>query len=169
MTGALWSRMDAIERFAADVAHEIKNPLSSLRSAVETVARLDDPAQRKKLVAIIQDGVQRLDRLITDISDASRLDAELLRAKMAPVSLRGLLETLVEVYRTAREATPAGKNVTFTLSLPGLEDRAGDSSDPLMVPPGTGRPAGSGGSQSAGQCYLVQPLRGDYYPGCGAA
>src|SRR3546814_12238704 len=79
MTEALWRRMDAIEHFAADVAHEIKNPLTSLRSAVETVARIEDPAQQKKLMTIILDDVQRLDRLISDISDASRLDAELSR------------------------------------------------------------------------------------------
>ena len=77
MTDALWQRMSAIESFAADVAHEIKNPLSSLRSAVETAARIDDPANQRRLMAIILDDVERLDRLITDISDASRLDAEL--------------------------------------------------------------------------------------------
>src|SRR5712691_10085190 len=70
MTDALWQRMSAIESFAADVAHEIKNPLSSLRSAVETVARIDDPDKERRLMAVIQDDVERLDRLITDISDA---------------------------------------------------------------------------------------------------
>ena len=79
MTEALWKRMDEIERFAADVAHEIKNPLTSLRSAVETVARINDPEQQKQLISIIIDDVHRLDRLISDISDASRLDAELSR------------------------------------------------------------------------------------------
>ena len=74
MTEALWTRMDAIESFAADVAHEIKNPLTSLRSAVETAARLKDPEQQRKLMAIIEEDVIRLDRLISDISDASRLD-----------------------------------------------------------------------------------------------
>ena len=73
MTEALWDRMDAIERFAADVAHEIKNPLTSLRSAVETAARINDPAQQSQLMSIIQDDIKRLDRLISDISDASRL------------------------------------------------------------------------------------------------
>ena len=72
MTEALWQRMDAIEKFAADVSHEIKNPLTSLRSAVETVARISDIEKQKKLMAIILDDVQRLDRLISDISDASR-------------------------------------------------------------------------------------------------
>ena len=76
---ALWQRMDAIERFAADVAHEIKNPLSSIRSAIETLRRIEDPARQKQLLAIIGQDVMRLDRLITDVSDASRLDAELSR------------------------------------------------------------------------------------------
>jgi two-component system sensor histidine kinase ChvG len=99
MTEALWQRMDAIEKFAADVSHEIKNPLTSLRSAVETVARIDDSEKQKQLMAIILDDVQRLDRLITDISDASRLDAELSRDIPAPVNLRHLLEALTEIEK----------------------------------------------------------------------
>ena len=89
MTDALWQRMSAIESFAADVAHEIKNPLSSLRSAVETAARIDDPVKQRRLMAIILDDVERLDRLITDISDASRLDAELSRARDVADRYRG--------------------------------------------------------------------------------
>ncbi len=99
MTEALWQRMDAIEKFAADVSHEIKNPLTSLRSAVETVARISDIEKQKKLMAIILDDVQRLDRLISDISDASRLDAELSRDVPAPVNLRQLLEALTEIEK----------------------------------------------------------------------
>lgn len=102
MTTALWDRMDAIERFAADVAHEIKNPLSSLRSAVETIARVEDPVQQKKLMSILLDDVKRLDRLITDISDASRLDAELSRAELEPVAIGRMLEALIEIQRTAQ-------------------------------------------------------------------
>jgi len=98
MTEALWQRIDAIDRFAADVAHEIKNPLTSLRSAVETAARIDDPAQQRKLMSIILDDVQRLDRLITDISEASRLDAELSRGEVGPVDLGQVLATLVDVH-----------------------------------------------------------------------
>ena len=71
--------MDAIERFAADVAHEIKNPLSSIRSAIDTLRRVREAPQQARLLAIIQDDVVRLDRLISDISDASRVDAELSR------------------------------------------------------------------------------------------
>ena len=101
MTEALWRRMDAIEAFAADVAHEIKNPLTSLQSAVETAARVKDPDQQRKLMAIIQEDVRRLDRLISDISDASRLDAELSRAELAPVELGPMLATIVEVHEAS--------------------------------------------------------------------
>ena len=98
MTQAVWRRMDAIERFAADVAHEIKNPLTSLGSAVETVARVEDAAQRRKLMGIIQDDVRRLNRLITDISDASRVDSEMSRAASEPVSIRDLLGAIAELH-----------------------------------------------------------------------
>ncbi|WP_042690524.1 stimulus-sensing domain-containing protein [Azospirillum sp. B506] len=112
MTDALWTRMDAIERFAADVAHEIKNPLTSLRSAVETVARVSDPRHRDRLMAIIADDVQRLDRLISDISNASRLDAELSRAEPEPVDIGLLLTMLADLRQTVAETVdepvPAG-------------------------------------------------------------
>jgi len=101
MTEGLWLRMDAIERFAADVAHEIKNPLTSLRSAVETAARIKDPERREKLMRIIQDDVHRLDRLISDISDASRLDAELLREQSEPTDIGEMLKTLADITQTA--------------------------------------------------------------------
>ena len=96
MTETLWQRMDAIERFAADVSHEIKNPLTSLRSAVETAARLDDPLHQQKLMAIILDDVQRLDRLITDISDASRVDAEMSRGEMEDIPISGMLGAITK-------------------------------------------------------------------------
>jgi two-component system sensor histidine kinase ChvG len=101
MTGALYDRIDAIENFAADVAHEIKNPLTSLRSAVETLplARTEDA--KKRLTGIIQHDIRRLDRLISDISDASRLDAELGRQDAVPVDLRQLLSTVVGIVRDA--------------------------------------------------------------------
>jgi two-component system sensor histidine kinase ChvG len=102
MTDNLWRRMDAIERFAADVAHEIKNPLTSVRSAVETAARIQDPDQREKLFAIILDDVDRLDRLISDISEASRVDAELSRQESEAVDIGKMLHALSEVY-TATE------------------------------------------------------------------
>ena len=129
MTEALWARLDAIEAFAADVAHEIKNPLTSLRSAVETVARVEDPEQQKKLMSIILDDVQRLDRLISDISDASRLDAELSRAEIDVVDIAALLSALVAVQE-AVESDNAQRFVLDVvdhqdLSVPGIEGRLG--------------------------------------------
>jgi len=96
MTAALAARMDAIERFAADVAHEIKNPLTSLRSAVETVSRVTDPDQQRRLMGVILDDVERLNRLISDISDASRLDAEMSRVQARPMDLGALLAALAD-------------------------------------------------------------------------
>src|SRR5262249_38320700 len=95
MTDALYTRIEAIERFAADVAHELKNPLTSLRSAGETLplAKTDD--SRGRLLAVIQHDVKRLDRLISDISDASRLDAEMQRHEAHPVNLIQLLTPVV--------------------------------------------------------------------------
>ncbi|AKR48409.1 ATP-binding protein [Acetobacter pasteurianus] len=100
---ALWKRMDAIERFAADVSHEIKNPLSSIRSAIETLLRIEDLNQQRRLLTIINDDVRRLDRLITDISDASRLDAEMSRAKAEPVAIAPLLSVLAEIQQATRQ------------------------------------------------------------------
>src|SRR3984957_16410212 len=91
MTDALYSRIEAIERFAADVAHELKNPLTSLRSAVETLPLAKTDSSRSRLLAVIEHDVRRLDRLISDISDASRLDAELQRQEAAPIDLNKLL------------------------------------------------------------------------------
>lgn len=126
MTGTLWQRMDAIEHFAADVAHEIKNPLTSLRSAVETAARVDDPDKQRRLLAVVIEDVQRLDRLITDISDASRLDAELSRDETAIVPLDRMLAALVDLYRD--KIAPDGPRLI--LDLPGA---AGDAGSELLV------------------------------------
>jgi two-component system, OmpR family, sensor histidine kinase ChvG len=129
MTDALWTRLDAIEAFAADVAHEIKNPLTSLRSAVETVARVEDPEQQKRLMSIILDDVQRLDRLISDISDASRLDAELSRAEVEPVDIGELLRALVAVQEAGERADAPRFRLEVLdhqdLSVPGIEGRLG--------------------------------------------
>ncbi len=128
MTDALWQRMSAIESFAADVAHEIKNPLSSLRSAVETAVRIDDAANQRRLMAIILNDVQRLDRLITDISDASRLDAELGRLELEPVDVAAMLGTLAELHEATRtDGAPClvlaiGKS-DRELVVPGIETR----------------------------------------------
>lgn len=102
---ALWARVDAIERFAADVAHEIKNPLSSIRSAIETLRRIEDVAKQRRLLAIIAEDVGRLDRLISDISDASRLDAELSRTAPGPVDVAPILSALAEIHEATRDDT----------------------------------------------------------------
>jgi two-component system, OmpR family, sensor histidine kinase ChvG len=128
MTEALWQRISAIESFAADVAHEIKNPLSSLRSAVETAVRIEDPANQRRLMEIILNDVERLDRLITDISDASRLDAELGRVDLEPVDIAAMLAALADVHEATRmEGSP---RLVLTISktdreliVPGIETR----------------------------------------------
>jgi two-component system sensor histidine kinase ChvG len=102
MTRALYNRIDAIQSFAADVAHELKNPLTSLRSAVETLPVAKTDATRERLISIIQHDVRRLDRLISDISDASRLDAELAREEAEPVDVRLLVETVVSLANDRR-------------------------------------------------------------------
>jgi two-component system sensor histidine kinase ChvG len=126
MTRALFSRMEATERFAADVAHELKNPLTSLRSAVETLPIARNDISRGRLLEVIQHDVRRLDRLISDISDASRLDAELARGDMDAVDLAKLVHALVDV---ARES-PRQDGVTVALTIErGLRDgnrRSGD-------------------------------------------
>src|SRR5262249_61187020 len=102
MTSALYSRIAAIESFAADVAHELKNPLTSLRSAVETLPLAKSDESRKRLLEVIEHDVRRLDRLISDISDARRLDAELQRQEVGPIDLAKLLNTLVTVANEER-------------------------------------------------------------------
>jgi two-component system sensor histidine kinase ChvG len=114
MTRALYERMDAIESFAADVAHELKNPLTSLKSATEMLRRAGDEQSREQLMQVVRNDVRRIDRLITDISDASRLDAELSREPSAPVDLGHLLVTILEVYRVI--GLPRG--LTLDIDLP---------------------------------------------------
>ncbi|MBX9796078.1 ATP-binding protein [Sphingomonas sp.] len=101
MSQALRARIDATEAFAADVTHEMKNPLASLRSAAEGLDRVQDPDLRGRLMEIIRDDIRRLDRLITDISEASRLDAQLSRAKFEPVDVAAMIEALI-AQRAAR-------------------------------------------------------------------
>ena len=100
---ALWARIDANERFAADVAHELKNPLTSVRSAIETLGRVEDVAQQKRLLRIIGNDVMRMDRLIGDISDSSRVDAELSRTVAEPVDVQPILAVLAELHNTTRQ------------------------------------------------------------------
>lgn len=102
MTTAMYNRIDAIESFAADVAHELKNPLTSLRSAVETLPLARNDASRGRLLEVIQHDVKRLDRLISDISDASRLDAELSREDSEPVDLARLVTSVAAIANEVR-------------------------------------------------------------------
>ena len=95
MTGALRQRIDAVDSFAADVAHEIKNPLASLRSAIESLPRVEDPALRSELIQIATHDVRRIDRLVSEISDASRIDAEMSRAKLEVIDLGDLVRAII--------------------------------------------------------------------------
>jgi two-component system sensor histidine kinase ChvG len=119
MTDALYNRIEAIEMFAADVAHELKNPLTSLRSAVETLPLARNENSRARLLAVIEHDVKRLDRLISDISDASRLDAEMQRQEAQPVNVAKLLTMVVSV---ANERHDDG--VRVTLNFEGGRDSA---------------------------------------------
>lgn len=147
MTASLYQRMEAVESFAADVAHEIKNPLTSLRSAVETLRRTDNPEQAEKLMAIIHQDVGRLDRLITDIANASRLDAELSREAFVIIDLVKLIGGLAEaVEETASGDKPVIK-IEFSdggaILVQGIEGRLGQVVHNLLTnamsfgPPGT--------------------------------
>jgi two-component system sensor histidine kinase ChvG len=115
MTVGLYDRIDAIERFAADVAHELKNPLTSLSSALEMSQRVPE-ADRARLLEIARGDIKRLNRLISDISDASRLDAELSREAPEPVDLSRLLATIVDIYRMTDN--PAGVKFVLRDELP---------------------------------------------------
>ncbi len=113
MTQALYNRLDAIESFAADVAHELKNPLTSLRSALETLPKVNVDHSRDRLIAIMQHDVRRLDRLISDISDASRLDAELTRGEAGPVDVAALLRAVASMAEDSSRG-----DVRVELSIP---------------------------------------------------
>jgi two-component system sensor histidine kinase ChvG len=138
MTNALYSRIEAIESFAADVAHELKNPLTSLRSAVETLPVAKTDESRARLLAVIEHDVKRLDRLITDISDASRLDAELQRQEAAPVDLVKLLNTLVAVANEVKREDGVRVTLRFegggarAFRVPGHDSRLGQVVDNLI-------------------------------------
>lgn len=114
MTAGLYDRIDDIANFAADVAHEIKNPLTSLRSATETFQHAKTKAQREKLLSIIQNDVGRMDRLITDISRASRMDAELAREEGEPVELEKLLTDMAHFY--TQTTAPGSPRIRYVAS-----------------------------------------------------
>ncbi len=122
MTQALYRRLDAIENFAADVSHELKNPLTSLRSAVETLPLAKTDESRGRLMQVIQHDVKRLDRLISDIADASRLDAELARAEAGRVDLKKLITTVVSVANERRRRGDAAIDLTVEPAPSGIED-----------------------------------------------
>jgi two-component system sensor histidine kinase ChvG len=124
MTNALYSRIASIESFAADVAHELKNPLTSLRSAVETLPLARSEESRNRLLAVIEHDVRRLDRLISDISDASRLDAEMQRQEAAPLDLARLLKTVTTVANEVKRENDVRVTLTFE----------GDGSSGFVVP-----------------------------------
>jgi len=141
MTQALYRRIDAIESFAADVSHELKNPLTSLRSAVETLPLAKSDESRGRLLQIIQHDVKRLDRLISDISDASRLDAELARAEARKVDMHKLMTTVVSVANERRRpkdapiqldvAQPAGE-IEAPFAIFGHDSRLGQVVNNLL-------------------------------------
>ncbi len=135
MTQALYSRIDAIESFAADVAHELKNPLTSLRSALETLPRVKSGPSQERLMQVMQHDVRRLDRLISDISDASRLDAELARSEARPVDLAALLQAVTAMLEDSPrsrgvalkvEHRPARRLAGFHRARPRFPARPGD-------------------------------------------
>jgi two-component system sensor histidine kinase ChvG len=140
MTDALYARIEGIESFAADVAHELKNPLTSLRSAVETLPLAKTEESRARLMSVIQHDVRRLDRLITDISEASRLDAEMQRQESAPVDMAKLLAAIT----TLANEVPRDDHVSVSLSfehtpgaplgyvVPGNDSRLGQVMDNLV-------------------------------------
>jgi two-component system, OmpR family, sensor histidine kinase ChvG len=138
MTDALYSRIEAIESFAADVAHELKNPLTSLRSAVETLPLAKSDESRARLLNVIHHDVRRLDRLISDISDASRLDAELQRQEAAPVDFTKLLNTLVAVANEVKREDCVKVTLRFegggahAFQIPGHDSRLGQIIDNLI-------------------------------------
>ncbi len=148
MTSALYSRIEAIESFAADVAHELKNPLTSLRSAVETLPVAKTDESRGRLLAVIQHDVKRLDRLISDISDASRLDAELQRQEAAPVDIAKLLNTVVAVANEVKRDDGVRVTLRFegggarAFQAPGRDSRLGQVVDNLIENARSFSPAG---------------------------
>ncbi len=126
MISALYDRIESNEHFAADVAHELKNPLSSLRAAVDTLKSSKNDVHRAKLLSVIEDDVRRMDRLVSDISNASRLDSELVKEEMKSFDLIMMLKNIVAFHE--QEATEMG--IEFIADLPdrpilvrGLESR----------------------------------------------
>ena len=125
MTQSLRQRIDSTEAFAADVTHELKNPLASLRSAVDTLERVEEPGLRRQLLDVVREDVARLDRLVVDIAEASRLDAELSRARFEPVDLGHLIEAMLGMWEGRSEN---GVQIAFARPHAGTAVVLGDES-----------------------------------------
>lgn len=123
MAEALQERINSIERFAADVSHELKNPLTSMRSAVETLDKVTREEDRSQLRAIILHDLHRMDRLISDISHASRLDVELLREILVPTDLRNVILPLIDAYRQPLERRQGEAALPHNIECHGLEEK----------------------------------------------
>ncbi len=150
MTYALYSRLDAIESFAADVAHELKNPLTSLRSAASLLPSIKADSDRKKLVDIINHDVRRLDRLITDISDASRLDAELARGTARPVNMAN---SSVHALR-GHARKPARRRLRHRLERAGMQEARGFRVHPRLYRQRARQPPEPGCRQPSRQRHI---------------
>ncbi len=135
MTQSLRDRIDATEAFAADVTHELKNPLASLRSAVDSLERVEDPKLQRRLLDVVRNDVARLDRLIVDIAEASRLDAELSRARFEPIDLGQLIETLLPIWEQRGDGKiqiAFARPRTGTAVIAGVESRLARLLDNLV-------------------------------------
>jgi two-component system, OmpR family, sensor histidine kinase ChvG len=129
MTQSLRERIDATEAFAADLTHELKNPLASLRSAVDTLERVEDPALRAQMLELVRQDVGRLDRLVVDIAEASRLDAELSRARFEPVDLGQTIERMLPVWEERGVNAQGGRvEIAFARPRVGTATVMGDES-----------------------------------------
>ncbi len=133
MTQSLRQRIDATEAFAADVTHELKNPLASLRSAVDTLEKVEDPKLRRQMLDVVRHDVARLDRLIVDIAEASRLDAELSRARFEPVDIGRLIESMISSWEARSDVQIAfARPRTGTAVVMGVESRIARLIDNLV-------------------------------------
>ncbi len=148
MTGALRHRIDAVESFAADVAHEIKNPLASLRSATESLGKVEDPELRAQLLDIATHDVRRIDRLVTEISDASRIDAEMSRTEFEAVDLAQLVQNVI----ASREERSENRSATIRL----------EAEDDAYIVSGDRHAVGTDRAKPARQRGLLLPARRRY-------
>ena len=132
MTSSLFERIDNIERFSADIAHELKNPMTSIRSASETIGKIKNIKDQKKLIKVIQNDVERVDRLINDISAASRLDAELSRIEMKEINIVALLETLIDIRSSTINCKLQISKINESLRIMGDENKIAQVFDNLI-------------------------------------